>query len=328
VTQVSGRGIGLDIVHSRVLELKGSFDVQSETGSGCRFTIRLPATLLSAHALLVRHGEHTVAIASRGIRQILDSQSCKVAILGTRLTLQVGREIYEAQALQSLLGTPLPENQPLAPQPALLVEIAADRLCAVLVPSVLDTVDLVVKPLGAFVPRAAGVVGATILGNGSVAPVVDLPELLRAGAREQTVNRYRATSAVSGPTSNKLQQPSVLVVDDSLSVRRSMEQLLRDSGYAVRLARDGLEAVAMIEAEQPDLLLVDLEMPRMNGMELTAHVRNRAQTRGLPVIMITSRSTEKHRKQAETAGVNHYMTKPFADEVLLAQMDTLLKRSA
>jgi chemosensory pili system protein ChpA (sensor histidine kinase/response regulator) len=328
VTQVSGRGIGLDIVHSRVLELKGNFDVQSETGSGCRFTIRLPATLLSAHALLVRHGEHTVAIASHGIRQILDSQSCKVAMLGTRLTLQVGREIYEAQALQSLLGTPLPENQPLPPQPALLVELAADRLCAVLVPSVLDTVDLVVKPLGAFVPRAVGVVGATILGNGSVAPVVDLPDLLRAGAREQPVNRHAAAHAVSEPGSNKLQQPTVLVVDDSLSVRRSMEQLLRDSGYAVRLARDGMEAVAMIEADQPDLLLVDLEMPRMNGMELTAHVRNRAQTRGLPVIMITSRSTEKHRKQAETAGVNHYMTKPFADEVLLAQMDTLLKRSA
>ncbi|HEX6246093.1 MAG TPA: response regulator, partial [Polyangiales bacterium] len=158
--------------------------------------------------------------------------------------------------------------------------------------------------------------------------VVDLPDLLRAGTRELTVNRKIATSAVAGPSANKLQQPSVLVVDDSLSVRRSMEQLLSDSGYEVRLARDGLEAVAMIEARKPDLLLVDLEMPRMNGMELTAHVRNRAETRGQPVIMITSRSTEKHRKQAETAGVSHYMTKPFTDDVLLAQMDSLLKRSA
>jgi chemosensory pili system protein ChpA (sensor histidine kinase/response regulator) len=326
VTQVSGRGIGLDIVHSRVLELKGNFDLQSETGHGCRFTIRLPATLLSAHALLVRHGEHTVAIASRGVRQILDSRSCKVAMLGTRLTLQVGREVYDAHALQSLLGQPLPENQPLPPQPALLVEVAADRICAVLVPSVLDTVDLVVKPLGAYVPRAVGVIGATILGNGSVAPVIDLPDLLRAGAR--AVNRKVGPRVLPGPSSNKLQQPTVLVVDDSLSVRRSMQQLLSDSGYQVRLARDGLEAVAMIEANKPDLLLVDLEMPRMNGMELTAHVRNRSETRALPVIMITSRSTEKHRKQAETAGVSHYMTKPFTDEVLLAQMDSLLKRSA
>jgi chemosensory pili system protein ChpA (sensor histidine kinase/response regulator) len=107
-----------------------------------------------------------------------------------------------------------------------------------------------------------------------------------------------------------------------------MEQLLSDSGYHVRLARDGMEAVAMIEASKPDLLLVDLEMPRMNGMELTAHVRNRPETRSLPVIMITSRSTDKHRKQAEAAGVSHYMTKPFAEETLLAQMGSLLKRSA
>ena len=326
VTQTSGRGIGLDIVHSRVLELKGTFDVQSVAGRGCRFVIRLPATLLSAHALLVRQGEHTVAVASRGVRQIIDSHACKVSMLGTRMTVQVGQEIYEAHQLHSLLGNAdLRTAQTRGPQPALLVEVSADRLCAVLVQGVVDTIDLVIKPLGEFVPRSVGVVGATILGDGSVAAVVDLPDLLRVGA----LSAQRSSAGrVTTPAPSKLQLPTVLVVDDSLSVRRSMEQLLRDSGYDVQLARDGMEAVAMIETRKPDLLLVDLEMPRMNGMELTAHVRNRADTRALPVIMITSRSTDKHRKQAEAAGVSHYMTKPFTEDTLLAQMSSLLKRSA
>jgi CheY-like chemotaxis protein len=109
-------------------------------------------------------------------------------------------------------------------------------------------------------------------------------------------------------------------------VRRSMEQLLRDSGYEVQLARDGLEAVAMLDAKKPDILLVDLEMPRMNGMELTAHVRNRAETRELPVIMITSRSTEKHRKQAQAAGVNRYLTKPYGESDLLAHIQNCLQQ--
>lgn len=330
-TQISGRGIGLDIVHSRVLELKGTLDVQSTALRGCRFTIHLPATLISAHALLVRHGKHTIAIASRGVRQILDAHAGKVSALGNRLSLQVGQQVYEAHRLESLLGhTNERRANERSDRPALLIDVGGDRLCAILVQGVVDTIDLVVKPLGPFVPRSVGLIGATILGDGSVAPVMDLPELLRADRRERTVGSVANSNAVKRnlPANAQPHLRSVLVVDDSLSVRRSMEQLLRDSGYEVRLARDGLEAVAVLEAKRPDIILVDLEMPRMNGMELTAHVRNRVETRDLPVIMITSRSTEKHRKQAESAGVNYYMTKPYTEDELLERMNTFLKRSA
>ena len=115
-----------------------------------------------------------------------------------------------------------------------------------------------------------------------------------------------------------------LVVDDSLSARRALAQAVEDAGLEVRTARDGLEAVAMIETHRPDLLLVDLEMPRMNGLELTSHVRGRDATRTLPVIMVTSRSTAKHRRGAQAVGVNFYMTKPFADEELLQNIDAAL----
>ncbi len=330
VTQTSGRGIGLDIVHNRVAELKGTFDVHSEGGRGCRFVIRLPATLISAHALLVKHDKHTVAIASRGVRQILDAQAGVLTSIGNRLSLQVGGEVYEAYRLETLLGNANSSGDAeRGPRPALLIEVSADRVCAILVQAVIDTIDLVVKPLGPFVPKSTGLIGATILGDGGVAPVMDLPDLLRAGKRERSLATAGAfaDNRLAERRANQARLPSVLVIDDSLSVRRSMEQLLLDAGYEVRLARDGLEAVAILDVKKPDLILVDLEMPRMNGMELTTHVRNRVETRDLPVIMITSRATEKHRKQAEAAGVNLYMTKPYTEDALLQHMTALLPHS-
>ena len=337
VTQTSGRGVGLDIVHSRVLELKGTLDVLSLQDRRCEFAIRLPATLLSAHALLVRNGKHVVAVASRGVKQIVDSRAIKVSMMGKRLSAQIGDQIYETHRLETLLGQPVERRDAeRIARPALLVEVTADRICAILVQAVVDTVDLVIKPLGQFVPKSLGIVGATILGDGSVAPVMDIPELLRDGIRksDDDVNSIGGNTTHRNHThtdkshANKTTALTVLVVDDSLSVRRSMEQLLRDAGYDVRLARDGLEAMAILQVKKPDIMLVDMEMPRMNGMELTTYVRNQAATRELPVIMITSRSTAKHRQQAQSAGVNHYMTKPYAEDALLTCINNFTQRIA
>jgi len=327
VTQVSGRGIGLDVVHDRVLKLKGTLDVRSVAGQFCEFIIRLPASLLSAHALLIRNGKHTVAIVSRGIRQIVDSRAIKLSSMDNRLLAQIGDEVYETHRLEGLLGTTVNRRgNERGARPALLVEISADRVVAILVQAVLDTVDLVVKPLGKYVPSSIGVVGATILGDGSVAPVMDIPELLR----ERVAGDYQQTASMSSDIAHDRQHqiPTVLVVDDSLSVRRAMEQLLRDSGYEVRLARDGLEAVSIMQGKRPDVMLVDMEMPRMNGIELATHVRNSPGLKDVPIIMITSRSTDKHRRQATTAGVNLYMTKPYAEDELLRRISQLISEPA
>jgi chemosensory pili system protein ChpA (sensor histidine kinase/response regulator) len=184
----------------------------------------------------------------------------------------------------------------------------------------MDSRDLVIKSLGKYLPKLRGIAGATILGDGSVAPVMDLPELLRTPARgiAEGAHPEAAEDLAAGPA-----LPSALVVDDSLSARRSLAQFIGDSGFRVRTARDGLEAIELINVTRPDLILVDLEMPRMNGLELTTHIRSQSSIRELPVIMVTSRSTEKHRQQAKAAGVNRYLTKPFSEDELMGYVQEL-----
>jgi chemosensory pili system protein ChpA (sensor histidine kinase/response regulator) len=162
--------------------------------------------------------------------------------------------------------------------------------------------------------------GATILGDGTVTVVLDLPELLRTPIQTSAVPS--AAEAKAG-TRASARLPIALVVDDSLSARRSLTHFLQDAGFEVRQARDGLEAATLLQAFRPDIVLVDLEMPRMNGLELTAHVRGQAATQDLPVVMITSRSTEKHRAQAQASGVNAYFVKPYAEAELLQQLRQL-----
>jgi chemosensory pili system protein ChpA (sensor histidine kinase/response regulator) len=191
---------------------------------------------------------------------------------------------------------------------------------AVSVQEVLAGTDLVIKEFSRYVPRRPGIVGATILGDGKVTPVLDLPELMSVAHRPvgQTVAEVLPEAELE--TS---QLPIALVADDSLSARKALVQVMQDAGYQVREARDGMEAVQMADAKRPDIVLADMEMPRMNGIELTAHLRARPDTMELPVIMITSRSTAKHRNQAEAAGVNVYLTKPFLDDELLDHVAAL-----
>jgi chemosensory pili system protein ChpA (sensor histidine kinase/response regulator) len=322
-TQVSGRGIGLDAVNTQVARLGGGLSIDSVPGGGCTFELRLPFTLISSHALLVRTGQHVLALASRGIEQILHAEDGKLQHFGSELIFHSSDRLYRAVTLESIIGMGDERRQAdRRPRSVILVRAEAG-VCAVLVESVLESRDLVVKHLGRYLPKLPGVIGATILGDGSVTPVIDLPELLRA---PQQAASPLATAATSASQARPM-LPTALVVDDSLSARRALAQVLSDAGYEVRTARDGLEAVEVIEVHAPDILLVDMEMPRMNGIELTAHVRSRAATARLPVIMVTSRSTSKHRQQAEAAGVDLYLTKPFAEDQLLEHVQTLLRAS-
>ncbi|MEE9552317.1 MAG: response regulator, partial [Gammaproteobacteria bacterium] len=151
-----------------------------------------------------------------------------------------------------------------------------------------------------------------------VTPVLDLPELLRDPSKIEF-----GIDSGTDASQDAFKKPSVLVVDDSLSARRSISQFMQDSGYDIRTARDGVEAVEILKVFTPNILLVDMEMPRMNGIELTAYVRSQKSIAKLPIIMITSRSTSKHQQQAEQAGVNSYFTKPFTDEELFGEIEKL-----
>ncbi len=317
-TQLSGRGIGMDAVQARVSQLGGSLNLRSEAGKGCTVELRLPLTLISTHALLVRTARYVFAVSNRGVEQIVHGSLGEEVHMGTGMSFHFEDNIYPLTSLETLLG--LPEDRRAEerhPCPVLLVQGKAG-MHAVKVDAVLDSRDLVVKSLGRFVPKLRGIAGATILGDGSVSTVVDLPELLSIPAR--ALAPHVEEDDLEGTQKVRVGLPIALVVDDSLSARRSLSQVMGDSGFEVRTARDGLEAIDVIEGQRPDVVLVDLEMPRMNGLELIQHLRAREDTRNLPIVMITSRATEKHRRQAEAAGVTCYLTKPFAEDELLERV--------
>ncbi|MEJ2508526.1 MAG: response regulator, partial [Gammaproteobacteria bacterium] len=316
-TQTSGRGIGMDAVYSRVTELKGTLNIDSRAGKGCTVELRLPLTLISVHALLVRTRGQALAVSTRGVEQILHPGDGSIERDDGQLYYRFGETRYEAHFLETLLHQPINNAGVTEPErPVLLVRGETGRTSAVLVEQVGGSQDLVVKQLSQYLPSIAGIEGATILGDGSVAPVLDLSGLLRTTAPDEVAELAGRLAEESGTS----QLPCALVVDDSLSARRSLAQFVQDAGFEVRTARDGLEAIDVIADRAPDVLLVDLEMPRMNGLELTAHVRARADLREVPIIMITSRSTEKHRQQAEEAGVDVYLTKPFSEDDLLGHI--------
>ncbi len=326
-TQVSGRGIGMDVVYNRVLQMKGTLALNSESGLGLTVELRLPATLLSAHSLIVRHGEKLIALSSRGVEDIHYVTPDKIESIGLQQMYRVGNNLHTLIRLESLLGLPTDrrEHNRLG-FPILLTRMESGVVNAILVQEVLDGRDVVLKNFGRYVPKIHGYIGAVILGDGSVAPVIDLVELLRTPI-QHTLSAKPPTYTGEIAQQNDLPDLlSALVVDDSLTARRAAAKVMKDAGYTVRTAIDGLEAVAILQNFVPDLMLVDMEMPRMNGLELTSHVRNAERTKQIPVIMITSRSTEKHRLQARTAGVNVYLTKPFSDEALLTHAVRLVGR--
>ncbi len=330
-TQLSGRGIGMDAVNSKILEMKGALSLQTKFGQGLTVELRMPASLLSEHTLMARLHGKLLAISSRRILDITYIQPEQIDMIGNEPVYRVGDVLHKVRNLAELLGmpsAPLPKQQ--SGFPALLTSTDSGETCVVLLQELVDGREAVVKKLGRYVPKIPGTIGAVILGDGSVAPVLDLTELLRASSPHylaQQAQRLAYQHAQQGldemPAASRAR--TALIVDDSLSARRAAAQVMRDAGFEVRTAIDGMEAVSLLEQSVPDVMLVDMEMPRMNGLELTAHVRGRERTKHVPIIMITSRSTEKHRQQGRSAGVNAYLLKPFNDDHLLDQVSQLLQ---
>ncbi len=318
-SQVSGRGIGLDAVQNTISALKGSLNLSSRPDAGCRIEIRLPLTLVTVHALLVKSRGQSLAISSHGVEQIVPPGDGEYAATDHGLEYRHGDNVYHAHELEGLLQRPVAGH--LEHRTTLLVRDDSDgSLCAIALDQVTATRDLVVKQLGRYVPGLPGIEGATILGDGSISPVIDIPDLLRrAGKLDNPIFSKPGEQAEQGPD-----KPVALVIDDSLSARRALEQFVSDLGFEAVPARDGLEGVEILTRTRPDIVLVDMEMPRMNGLEFVTHLRAEQRSRKIPVIMITSRATEKHRNQAKTAGVDVYLTKPYQEDVLHEHIQQLL----
>ena len=323
VTQVSGRGVGMDVVHTNIRQMKGTLDLMSETGTGTTILIKLPMTLVTVHVLLVRVGDSTFGIQTNHLEQALASGIGDFHKISEEITLKMGKNFYALKSLAKLLNIAdekeidLDENRPI-----ILVH-EETGVSAVLVDELLDTHDLVMKTMGKYVTKIRGVAGVSILGDGSLVPLLDLPELLRTGTQIAMPSAI-AGSQIQEKGAAAAEIPYIMIVDDSLSVRKSLSLLVEDAGFETLLAKDGLEAIEVINQTRPNVMLVDMEMPRMNGLELTTHVRANEATQNLPIFMITSRTTEKHREQAKSAGVNAYLTKPYQDDELLGLIDKAL----
>ncbi|EIJ43797.1 chemotaxis protein histidine kinase-like protein [Beggiatoa alba B18LD] len=317
VTQVSGRGVGMDVVYTNVRQMKGTLDLLSETGKGTNIIIKLPMSLVTLHVLVIRIGQYHYGIPTNTLEQALAPESGEFHQIGNEITFKMGKKVFALKNMSSLLNV---QGDPFAPEdyhtkPVLLVH-EETGVTAVLVDELLDTHDLVMKNMGKYVTKVRGVSGAAILGDGNLVPLLDVPELLRS-PMQMALSNYMGQQASDDAGNAPAGVPKILIVDDSLSVRKSLSTFVEDAGFEALLAKDGVEAIEVMNQTRPNVMLVDMEMPRMNGLELTAHVRANPATQKLPIFMITSRTTEKHREQARTAGVTAYLTKPYQDTELL-----------
>jgi len=314
VSAVSGRGIGMDVVKNEAANLGGRVRVDTEAGKGARFQVHLPLTLAVIQAVLVRVGNRRYAIPSSMVAQVSELKPDAIAAVRAEGgTVWLG-DRYAWHYLPGLLG-----DSGARPEPArrhwLLLVRAGDQHVAVEVDGLVGNQELVVKNIGPQLARVAGVAGATVLGDGEIVLILN-PVALAARPRltlpapEHVVTRAEATTA---PTL----AGTVMVVDDSLTVRKITGRLLARAGYHVLTARDGVDALEQLLDIVPDVMLVDIEMPRMDGFDLTRNIRADERLKRVPIIMITSRIADKHRNYAREIGVDHYLGKPYDEDELL-----------
>lgn len=324
VTQISGRGVGLDVVASEIKAANGTMSLESVPGKGARFTIRLPLTLAIIDAFLVSVGDTVYAVPHstvEGLARINREELLAIYADPTKTYTVRGhryRVAYLGQALET--NGPEPELGERRWLPVLLARIGDQRV-ALQADTLLESQRILVKPLG---PQLAGVrwlSGGTILPDGRVALILDALALVRSGAiREQApvlISPEPASESVC-----------VMVVDDSLTVRRVTSRLLRRQNMEVLTAKDGVEALTLLDERIPDVVLLDVEMPRMDGYELTRHIRRSERLKDLPIIMITSRTGAKHRDYATQLGVNRYLGKPYQESQLLEEIGALVGKKS
>lgn len=317
-TEISGRGIGMDSIRSAVERLKGTVQLDSRPGDGCTLTFRLPLSLSSTHVLFVRVDEAVYGLPSTAVERVVYSDTGELSF-GSDATFSFESSTCPLHSLAALLGQTGRRLDELGTRPGPIVVVHGDTgPVALAVDRAVDSREVLIQPLGPTLPRLPGIAGGCVLPDGGISVVLEIGELLR-------------TPVVSAPDDVARQRPQspdvrccALVVDDSLSARRALSELLGDSGYRVETAVDGLDAINRLTEVDPDIVLVDLEMPRMNGLELTSHLRSSEAWGSLPIVMITSRATAKHTQQAVAAGVSAYLTKPYSEDDLIDKLHDLV----
>ncbi len=310
VTEVAGRGIGLDVVKNEISGLGGRVRLDTEPGRGTRFTIRLPLTLAVTPVVLTRAGRQTFALPASLVTLVREVRQEELAVLQAAGGMELGGEHYRLRSLAELVNL---RSQPGEGRyrTVLLLRVGSERL-ALQVDALEGNFEAVLKNTGPQVARIPGIVGATVLGDGRIAPILNpfaLSERLPLHPHVREAGEATETLA-----------PLVLVVDDSLTVRKITSRLLQREGYRVATAKDGVEALEFLQDEKPAAILLDIEMPRLDGYEVTRAIRANSRLRDIPILMITSRTAEKHRQYALELGVDQYLGKPFDEQQLIREL--------
>lgn len=322
VSEISGRGVGMDVVKTEATMLGGHVEVQSETGHGTFFRIFLPLTLSVVQAVLVRSGSRIVALPSSMVEQVMELRPEAVeAIRLAAGTDWLGTHYpwcYLPRLLEESTGMPPP-----ARRHWVLLLKGADRRIALEVDGLLGNQEVVVKNIGPQLSHVPGVTGATVLNDGQIALILNPVMLFSRAARlasEGGIPSGADANVGAADVAAAAVVPTIMVVDDSLTVRKIVSRLLAREGYQVVTAKDGVDALEQLLDMVPAAMLVDIEMPRMDGFELTRNVRSQEHLKHVPIIMITSRIADKHRNYAQEIGVNEYLGKPYDEEVLLGRL--------
>jgi chemosensory pili system protein ChpA (sensor histidine kinase/response regulator) len=323
VTQQAGRGVGMDVVATEIKRLGGALHMETKAGEGTVFTVRLPLTLAISHALVVRTDEEYYALPLPTVEGVLRLSKSEVAAhLGRDAPFfEYGGAKYRFQPLATFVGLdPAPLQGQDVTIPVVLVR-AGEHSTGLVADELIGSREIVVKSVGPQISSIRGISGATILGDGRIVIILDIGALVRAEWRT------RATAApVAQPRERGDRRTFAMVVDDSITVRRVTQRLLERNGMRVITARDGMDAVALLQDNVPDVILLDIEMPRMDGYEVAAHVRNDPRLKDVPIIMVTSRVGEKHRARAIELGVDDYLGKPYQEAQLLDAIAPLVER--
>ena len=330
ITQVAGRGVGMDVVHNEIKQLGGSLAIQSTPGQGSSFSIRLPFTLAVAQAILVRIGDVSYAIPMSAVQGVarIESKDFDARIAHADPVYAYLGESFLLCELPQLLDVsghrPIDESQ----YPLLLTR-AGEQRAAIRIDAVIGSREIVVKSVGPQISSVPGIFGATIMGDGSVVMILDLATLLRRHAARRELALSEPESVVQppqqiAPVAPIRTIPLIMVVDDSITMRKVTSRVLERSEMGVLTAKDGLDAIDKMQDQVPDLMLLDIEMPRMDGFELATHMRNDPRLRDVPIIMITSRSGDKHRQRALEIGVDRYLGKPYQEADLLLNIREVL----
>jgi chemotaxis protein histidine kinase CheA/ActR/RegA family two-component response regulator len=317
VTEVSGRGVGMDVVNDRVSALKGRLEIDSKPYEGTSFTLHVPVSTGATQSLIVSCAGEWAALPADQVVQAMAADEVKLRSTDGKVYLDYLGGVYPAYSLGVWLGFEDAMDLMAQSKPCVLVKAATGTI-ALVVDAVIDARELILQDVGRLIRRIPGVVGGAMRADGKPMFVLDVPALERAARAS-----VRVTASLALRKRLAVKKTRVLVVDDALSVRRSMEQLLADAGYEVTSANDGFLALDSMRDKPPAIVLTDLEMPNLNGLDLTKRIREVPKFMSMPVIMITSRATDKHRDLAHEAGVDLYLTKPYTDATLLEHVRRL-----